>query len=67
MTTSKPGAKPDPFDSPTFLLATMFSAHRSGDFVLERLVSRRLAEVGIRISFANDLPRPAKRKVVSRG
>jgi len=59
--------KPDPFNSPTFLISTMFAAHRSGDHVLERLVNRRLAEVGIRISFASDLPQPARRKVVSRG
>ena len=66
MATSSPvDDKPDPFNSPTFLLATMFAAHRSGDHVLERLVSRRLSEIGIRISFASDIP--AKRKVVSRG
>jgi hypothetical protein len=65
-TTDTAGDKPDPFDSPTFLLATMFSARRSGDVVLERLAARRLAELGIRVQFADALPRPARRKAVAR-
>lgn len=62
--TKSKNSKPDPFDSTTFLLATMFAARKSGDVVLERLVARRLAERGIRVSFADDLPVPAARKGV---
>ena len=50
-------------DSPTILLATMFSARRSGDRCLERLSLRRLRALGIHIQFA-DADRP-RRKVVT--
>lgn len=54
-------AKPDPFNSPAVLLATLFCARRARDTVLERLVSRRLAGMGIRIHFGDTLlPTPAK-------
>lgn len=66
MNTSK-GDQPDPFDSPTYLLATLFAARRSGDVVLERLTARRLAEIGIRITFAADLPAATDRKAADRG
>ena len=59
--------KPDPFDSPIYLLATMFSARRSGDHVLERLAARRLADIGIAVQFADALPRPTRRKAAARG
>ncbi len=65
--TASTNDKPDPFDSPTYLLATMFAARKSGDVVLERLVSRRLADIGIRIVFADELTQPAARKAVARG
>ena len=67
MNTTLKGDKPDPFDSPTYLLATMFSARRSGDHVLERLAARRLADIGIVVQFADALPRPTRRKAVARG
>jgi hypothetical protein len=59
--------KADPFDSPIYLLAVLFSARKSGDTVLERLAGRRLADLGISVQFAADLPRPGGVKGVARG
>lgn len=67
MFSTSPGDKPDPFVSPTFLLSVLFAARKSGDAVLERLVARRLAELGIRVQFAANMRPPAERKAVNRG
>ncbi len=50
-------------ESPLFLLATLVSARRSGDHVLERVTRRRLRELGISITFGNDGDREAKEEV----
>ena len=54
--------------SPSYLLASLFAARKSGDKVLERLNAGRLAELGIKVQFASAIkpPKPS-RKVVSRG
>ncbi len=46
MTHLSQGALPDPTDSVLALLASLFAAHRAGDKVLERLIERRLQELG---------------------
>jgi len=48
---------PEPADSPALLLATLFAAHKSADRELERITRRRLALLGIKINFANELPK----------
>ena len=58
----KPKPPPD-HESPALLLATLYSARKSGDRVLERLTRCRLAALGIVISFGDELPPPAKTKV----
>lgn len=65
MTAPPTADRPDPFDSPTLLLSTLFSARRSGDVVLERLAARRLAEIGIMVQFADARPGPARRDGVT--
>lgn len=55
MTATEPTTEPVPLAdidrSPTILLASLFSARRSGDAVLARLYLRRLALLGIHIQF----------------
>lgn len=43
-------------ESPLYLLATLCSARRSKDRALERLARRRLAALGVRVKFADELP-----------
>lgn len=54
--------------SPSYLLASLFAARKAGDKLLERLNTRRLAELGIKVQFASAIkPRKPSRKVVPRG
>ena len=57
---------PRPTDPP-FLFVTLIAARKSGDKMLESLARDWLAEIGIRVVFADDLPVPAARKAVDRG
>ncbi len=66
MKVTSPTTRPDPFNSATYLLSTLIAARASGDAILERLVRDRLADRGVRIQFAGDLPVPAARKAVQR-
>ena len=49
---------PDLSTSPLYLLAVLFSARQSKDRILERVTRRRLDELGISISFGDELPTP---------
>ncbi len=51
--------------SPAFLLVALIAGRATHDKSLERLASRRLANLGIKVSFAPELPRPASRKAVT--
>lgn len=62
MPTPSPADPPDPTASPLYLLAVLFSARRSGDRLLERVTRRRLARLGVRVAFGNELPAPTARK-----
>jgi hypothetical protein len=53
--------------SPTFLLVALVAGRATFDRSLERLAARRLADIGIRVSFTPSRPRPARRKPVPRG
>lgn len=57
---------PRPTDPP-FLFVMLLAARNAGDRMLESLARDWLAELGIRVRFANDLPTPAKRKAVAGG
>lgn len=64
--------EPDPTDprptDPPFLFCILLAARKSNDRMLESLARDWLAEVGIRVVFADELPPPpAKRKGVDRG
>lgn len=61
----------DPFSpallrSPTFLLVALIAGRATHDKALERLAARRLAGLGIKVTFASDRPLPAGRKGVPR-
>lgn len=63
-----PHAPPDPRPSdPPFLFVTLLAARKSGDRMLESLARDWLAEVGIRVVFADALDSPAGGKEVARG
>ena len=62
----------DPFSpallgSPTFLLVALIAGRATHDKSLERLAARRLADLGIKVTFASELPQPEGRKAVLRG
>ena len=65
MMTADPPIPTDHTDSPYFLLATLHAARKSGDRELERVTRRRLAALGIAISFGDELP-PAGQPVTRR-
>jgi hypothetical protein len=46
-------------NSPTFLLTALIAGRKTRDKALERLASRQLARLGIKVCFASDLPQPA--------
>jgi hypothetical protein len=54
-----PAADPRPTDPP-FLFVMLLSARKSGDRMLESLARDWLAEAGIRVVFADELPAPRK-------
>lgn len=54
---------PRPTDPP-FLFVMLLAARKAGDRMLESLARDWLAEVGIRVVFADELPTPADRKGV---
>ncbi len=61
----------DPFSpallrSPTFLVVALIAGRATGDRALERLATRRLADLGINVSFASDPARSIARKAVAR-
>lgn len=59
---------PDIPESPLFLLAVLVSARRSKDRALERLTRRRLENIGIRISFGDELAiQPTVKKTATGG
>ena len=45
--------------SPTFLLVALIAGRTTGDKSLERLAAQRLAGLGIKVTFASDLPTSA--------
>jgi len=59
---------PDPTDprpsDPPFLFVTLIAARKAGDRMLESLARDWLAEVGIRVVFADELDAPIRRKGV---
>jgi hypothetical protein len=64
-----PNTSPDPppadlSRSPTILLASMFAARRAGDDVLARYYRRRLAAIGIHVTFTVGAVAPADGTVV---
>lgn len=61
-TLTRPDPPSDLLDSPLYLLAVLYSARRSKDRALERLTRRRLDRLGIRVSFADELPTPTPPK-----
>lgn len=61
-----PSLDPRPSDPP-FLFVTLLAARKAGDRMLESLARDWLAEVGIRIVFADELPDTVARKAVTRG
>jgi hypothetical protein len=48
--------------SPLYLLAVLYSARQSRDRGLERVTRRRLDRLGIRVTFADELPAASKAK-----
>lgn len=51
-----PTTDPPPLaDSPLYLLAVLYSARRSRDRALERVTRRRLDQLGIHITFGDEL------------
>jgi hypothetical protein len=50
--------------SPTFLLIALIASRQTKDQALERLATRQLARLGIKVCFGSDLSRPAKGKGV---
>jgi hypothetical protein len=52
---------PRPTDPP-FLFVTLLAARKAKDRMLESLARDWLAEIGIRVVFADELPTPVKRK-----
>lgn len=59
-----PPHDPRPTDPP-FLFVTLLAARKAGDRMLESLARDWLAEIGIRVVFADALPVPAARKGVA--
>ena len=56
---TKSPADPPPNDltsSPLYLIAVLHSARRSKDRALERVTRRRLAALGVRIIFGDEVP-----------
>ena len=47
-------------ESPLYLLATLYSARKSRDIILERLTRKRLDALGVRVVFADELDSPIK-------
>lgn len=64
MTTAPPDPRPT---DPPFLFVTLLAARKAKDRMLESLARDWLAEVGIRVVFADDLAAPTARKEVARG
>jgi len=59
-------APPDPRPTdPPFLFVMLLAARRAGDRMLESLARDWLAEVGIRVVFADALDTPVRRKGVA--
>jgi len=56
---------PRPTDPP-FLFVMLLAARKAGDKMLDSLARDWLAELGISVTFANDLPTPTARKGVRR-
>jgi len=52
--------------SPSYLLASLFAARKSGDAALERFNARLLMKLGIKVRFASDIKarKPSRRKAV---
>jgi hypothetical protein len=57
---------PRPTDPP-FLFVTLLAARKAGDRMLESLARDWLAEIGIRVVFADALDSPTSVKGVARG
>jgi hypothetical protein len=57
---------PRPTDPP-FLFVMLLAARKAGDRMLESLTRDWLAELGIRVRFANDLPAPTRKGVTHVG
>jgi hypothetical protein len=53
--------------SPTFLLVALVAGRATRDAALERLASRRLADLGIKVTFGSDPNTPDHRKGVPNG
>jgi len=65
---SHPNPPPDPRPTdPPFLFVTLLAARKSGDRMLESLARGWLAEIGIRVVFADQLGPPLGGKAVPRG
>jgi hypothetical protein len=63
-----PPAPPDPRPTdPPFLFVILLAARKAGDRMLESLARDWLAEVGIRVVFADALDAPSGAKGVTRG
>lgn len=55
MPTNSTSPVPRPTDPP-FLFVALLAARKGGDTLLESLARNRLAEIGIRVVFASELP-----------
>ena len=63
---SRPTDPPKPTDPP-FLFVTLLAARKAGDRMLESLARGWLAEIGIRVVFASELPASTQTKGAPRG
>jgi hypothetical protein len=62
-----PDKPPDPRPTdPPFLFVTLLAARKAGDRMLESLARDWLAEIGIRVVFADVLDSPNRRQGVAR-
>lgn len=52
----QPEPPPELATSPLYLLAVLYAARRSKDRALEEVTRRRLADLGVRVVFADELP-----------
>ena len=52
-------------ESPLYLLATLCSARKSRDIILEGMTRRRLDALGVRIVFADELDSPIRHNLDS--